>query len=139
MFHQQFASQGKINFWLIISPITESSKTNIDITGKTTSATNNNEKNIIESIDITELIDSKYELIKPINANIIRDGLDYIGEIPELKIYAFGDSYLETLREINKDITELFEELDNLNKEQLGKDPTKWKEILSHYVKKISD
>jgi len=62
--------------------------------------------------------------------------LNTIGEINELGIYAFGNSQFEVLREINKDVTELFEELFNISENQLGKLPRKWKETLLEYVEK---
>lgn len=89
--------------------------------------------------DISELIDFKYELIKPLKVKLKREGFEIIGEIPELNIYAFGDSDFEVLREINKEVTELFEELSTLSDNQLGSRPKKWKVVLSEYLKKNND
>lgn len=89
-----------------------------------------------ELIDLNDLIDYRYKLIKPIQVKITRDELDTIGEINELGIYAFGNSQFEVLREINKDVSELFEELFSINENQLGTLPRKWKETLLEYVEK---
>lgn len=89
-----------------------------------------------ELIDLYDLIDHRFKLKKPIQVKITRDELDTIGEINELGIYAFGNSQFEVLREINKDVTELFEELFNISENQLGKLPRKWKETLLEYVEK---
>lgn len=44
-------------------------------------------------------------------------------------------SDFEVLREINQDLTDLFDELTSLTNEQLGKKPKKWKNILSTHIK----
>jgi hypothetical protein len=92
-----------------------------------------------EFINLYELIDYKYKLKKPIKVKIIRDGSEIVGEIPELDIYAFGDTPFEVLREINRDVTELFEEIFSLGEEQLGTAPKEWKKILDDYIEKESD
>ena len=92
-----------------------------------------------KSIELNDLIDYKYQLTKPLIVEIKRDETDFIGEIKELDIYAFGDTEFEVLREINRDVTELFEEIFNLNENQLGSKPLKWKTFLSEYVKRDSD
>lgn len=89
-----------------------------------------------EFIDLDELIDFRYKLKKSLKVMITHDGHDTIGEIPELGIYAFGNNQFEVLREINKDVTELFEELDNHEKDKLGTLPKKWKRFLAEYVEK---
>jgi len=91
---------------------------------------------IKEFIDLNELIDFRYKLKKPLKVMITHDGYDTIGEIPELGIYAFGDNQFEVLREINKDTTELFEELDNHTEDKLGTLPKKWKRFLAEYLEK---
>jgi hypothetical protein len=90
----------------------------------------------IEIIDLDELIDFRFKLKKSIKVKITKDELDTIGEIPELDIYAFGNNQFEVLREINKDITELFEEIFEHNENQLGTMPKKWKMFLKEYIEK---
>lgn len=90
-------------------------------------------------VNLAELIDYKYKLTKPLAVKIIREESDFIGEVAELDIYAFGGSEFEVLREINKDVTELFEEILGLDESQLGNKPLKWKKILSEYIQKDID
>lgn len=97
------------------------------------------EESFEEIVDLSELIDSKFELLKSIKVKITKDNSEFIAEIPELKIYAFGESYFEVLREVNRDITDLFEELMGIEEKKLGVVPSKWKKILSNYIQKSSD
>jgi hypothetical protein len=90
-------------------------------------------------VDLDILVDHRYELKKPFKVKIKRDESSFIGEITELDIYAFGDNEFEILREINRDVSELFEELSNLRDKQLGTRPKKWKNILSQYIQKSVD
>lgn len=90
----------------------------------------------VEYIDLNELIDFRFKLKKSIKVKITKDELDTIGEIPALGIYAFGNNQFEVLREINKDITELFEEILEHNESKLGTMPKKWKKLLEEYVEK---
>lgn len=97
------------------------------------------DNNLERIVDLSELIDYKFNLIKPLTVKIIRENLDFIGEISNLEIHAFGDSEIEVLREVNRDVTELFEELFDLDENQLGTKPSKWKKILSEHIQKNLD
>lgn len=99
----------------------------------------NQDKPSSKKIQLEDLIDSKYCLSKPLYVDIKRDGLDFIGSIDDLDIYAFGESELEVLREINRDVTELFEELLAHETDKLGVKPIKWKKILTDCIKSESD
>jgi len=88
----------------------------------------------ISFVTVDTLINFKYDLKKPIEIKVIKEGSDVIGEITDLGIYAFGKDEFEVLREINYDLTELFEEIMKLSDVQLGKRPKYWKKILSNYI-----
>jgi len=88
----------------------------------------------INFVTLETLINFKYDLKKPIKIKVIKEGSDVIGEIADLGIYAFGKNDFEVLREINYDLTELFEEIMKLSDAQLGKRPKYWKKILSNYI-----
>jgi hypothetical protein len=89
-----------------------------------------------EKLQIEKLIDAKYSLKKPITVNIKIDkqNYEYVGDIPELELYSYGIDKLEVLRELNEELTELFEKLINMNENKLGKFSKKWKNILKKYV-----
>lgn len=91
-------------------------------------------ENVIYFTQLDTLINFNYDLKKPIDVKLIKEGAEVIGEIADLGIYAFGKSEFEVLREINLDLTELFEEIMTLTDEQLGKRPKYWKKILSNYI-----
>jgi hypothetical protein len=86
-----------------------------------------------EKVQIETLTNFKYNLKKPITVNIVRDKFDYIGDIPELELYSYGSNKFEVLRELNEEITELFEKLISMKEDELGKFPKKWKNILEEY------
>ncbi len=90
----------------------------------------------IEYIYLGGLIHNKYNLKKYIMVIVTNDGHEVIGEIPELGIYAFGESTFEIIREIEKDIIELYEELFAIDENKLGTIPKKWKSFLAEHIKK---
>jgi len=92
-----------------------------------------------ENLQINTLINFKYYLKKPINVKIKRDKYEYIGDVPELGIYSFGFNKFEVLREINEEITDLFDEIVNIPDNKLGRCPKKWKKILKDYIQKNED
>lgn len=83
---------------------------------------------------INTLINFKYELKKPIPVRLIREGNELIGEINELEMYSFGNDEFEVLKELNEEITELFEMLINIEDSNLGKYPKNWKSTLKQYI-----
>ena len=93
------------------------------------------EKETIKFDTINTLINFKYDLIKNIPVKLKRTNGEVIGEIEELEIYAFGRDEFEVLREINEDVTDLFEELIETEDKKLGKFPKKWKNILQKYIR----
>lgn len=92
---------------------------------------------IVKYTQINNLINFNYTLKKPIQVKIIRNmNADVIGDIEELELYSFGKDEFEVLRELNEELTDLFEDLMSIKDENLGKLPKKWKIILKNYIKK---
>lgn len=89
-----------------------------------------------EYIYLGGLLNRKYNLKNYLAVKIKTDRNDIIGEIPELGIYAFGNDRTEVIREIEKDIIELYEELSELDNNKLGTLPKKWKRFLANYIEK---
>lgn len=106
--------------------------------GESTSIFPNASGNIIQRSEketyINTLINFNYELKKPIPVRLIREGNDIIGDIKDLELYSFGNDEFEVLKELNEEITELFEMLINIEDSNLGKFPKSWKSILTRYI-----
>jgi len=89
----------------------------------------------IKYTQIYKLINFNYTLKKPINVKIIKSSSgDVIGDIEELELYSFGDDEFDVLRELNEELTDLFEDLLSIEYENLGTFPKKWKSILKNYI-----
>lgn len=93
----------------------------------------------IQSVRYTQiykLINFNYTLRKPIKVKIIKNfNGEVIGDIEELELYSFGNDEFEVLRELNEELTDLFEDLINVEDQNLGKIPRKWKATLKKYLK----
>lgn len=91
-------------------------------------------------VEVETLMNFNYELKKPIDVVITRqlDG-SLVGEIKELELYSFEDSEAAIMRDLNEDLTELFEDLLAIENSKLGKSPAKWKAILQKYIRKTDD
>ncbi len=88
---------------------------------------------------IDTLINFNYELRNPIKVKIIKDTSGVIGDIEELELYSFGNNEFEVLRELNEELTVLFEDLIEIEDKNLGDFPKKWKSILNRYIKKVDE
>jgi hypothetical protein len=89
----------------------------------------------VEYTQIDKLINFNYTLRKPIKVRIIKNlSGEVIGDIEELELYSFGNNEFEVLREINEELTDLFEDLRDVGDDNLGKFPKKWKAILKKYI-----
>jgi hypothetical protein len=87
---------------------------------------------------INKLINFNYTLRKPIKVKIIKNlSGEVIGDIEELELYSFGDDEFEVLRELNEELTDLFEDLLDIADKNLGEFPQKWKSILQKYINKV--
>ncbi|MFZ1977740.1 MAG: hypothetical protein WAV76_07265 [Bacteroidota bacterium] len=125
------ASSGSFTFPSVFIAILNSSEYHISyLLGNEYDASGLNE----EVVEIKHLINFNYSLKKPIIVKIKRNGDEYIGDIPELEIYSFGSDKFEVLRNINEEITELFEMLIKINDDKLGKHPKNWKKTLNEFV-----
>jgi len=91
-----------------------------------------------ETFIIHSLIDKKYKLKKEISINLEREDGDFIGAIPELAIYAWGNNFYSMLSEINYDITELCDDLYNMPNEALGKKPKLWKKFFLEHIETVN-
>lgn len=83
---------------------------------------------------INNLINFNYELLKPIEVKMKEVRGEFIGSIDELELHAWGDDRHLVLREINENLTRLFEKLISIDDRNLGKYPKNWKKILNSYV-----
>lgn len=82
---------------------------------------------------LTGRISPQYRIIKrlPIKISLTEDG-EFIGDMPDLEIYAFGSSRDEVLSEIREELIDLYETLAEEN--TLGRHPQRWKQILQQSV-----
>ncbi|MCK4763112.1 MAG: hypothetical protein KAW12_13030 [Candidatus Aminicenantes bacterium] len=81
-------------------------------------------------IVLNDLNDQHYKLKTPFRVKIsIQDG-ELLGEIEELELYAFGESETGVLEELRSDLIDLYENFSQIDKENLGETPAKWKQIL---------
>jgi len=92
--------------------------------------------NLKETEKIDTLINFNYKLKKPITIYMKMNKYEYFGEIPDLELYSYGSTKFEVLREINEELTDLFEKIVNIDDKMLGKYPKKWKNILLEYITK---
>lgn len=88
-------------------------------------------------LTIKKLINFNYELNKPIIVNVEYINKEYCGSIDELEIYVYAEDEAEMLREINEELTDLFNFIVDNPKYKLGKKPKRWKKILLEYISKI--
>jgi hypothetical protein len=89
----------------------------------------------IKYTQIYQLINFKYSLKKPITVKLIKTSRgEVIGDIEELELYSFGDNEFDVLRELNEELTDLFEDLLSISDGDLGKFPRKWKSLLKEYI-----
>ncbi|MBU1087988.1 MAG: hypothetical protein KKD05_10810 [Candidatus Omnitrophica bacterium] len=83
---------------------------------------------------IDTLINFNYKLKRAFEVKITKTGDEVLGEIEELELYSFGNNEFETLRELNQNLTEMYEYLSSKNDANLGKFPLNWKRILSSHI-----
>ena len=81
-------------------------------------------------------LSDKYGLIDFIPISIIQEDDQFIGDIPTIELYAFGDSLNEVIYELREDIIDLYEELEATPNKHLSQNPRKWKAELRKLVYK---
>lgn len=127
----KWSSAGDVVLRFVINHDSQSSKLNYIIHRK-----NYKEIETVKYTKINKIINFNYTLKQPIEVKIIKKiNGDVIGDIEELELYSFGNDEFEVLRELNEDLTDLFEDLINVEDQKLGKFPKKWKAILKKYIK----
>ncbi|MBU4444648.1 hypothetical protein KJ656_06145 [bacterium] len=92
-----------------------------------------NPESISTKYEIDSLNSEDYDLIRPFLANVTIDDDEYIVTIDELSLYSFGDSLNSAVDELIDDIIDLYEEI-KVASPRLGKDPQRWKDILSRHI-----
>jgi predicted RNase H-like HicB family nuclease len=134
----QIATENDFNIIINSQFLLQSCSTNSFFAGwkdvKNIAIASSPKEKIREIVLINELINFKYSLRKPIKVTIEWENGEYLADIEDLEIYSFGKTKDEVLREVNQELTELFEELLTINENNIGQHPKKWKKILSEYI-----
>ena len=92
-----------------------------------------------QMIYLNELRNKHFKLEIPFLVKISFVNGEYLGEIEDLELYAFGDTLEEVMNELRMDLIDLYEYYDTKEKNYLGKNPQKWKESLFSKIKKINE
>jgi uncharacterized coiled-coil DUF342 family protein len=82
---------------------------------------------------IYDLNNPKYSLTIPIQAVIIEDEDDTVARIPELNLYATGDTDSEAIYELKQELVQLYEEL-NSAESKLGPLPESWLNTINKLI-----
>lgn len=77
-----------------------------------------------------------YELVEPINViiKIFKD--ETIALIPDLELYAEGGNEIDSINNLKIELLDLFDDLNDMEDEELGVDPLNWKKTLNRLIKK---
>jgi hypothetical protein len=87
---------------------------------------------------IYELNNPQYSLSTPIQIIIIEDKEEIIARIPELNLYATGDTDTEAIYNLKSELIELYEELNN-TEYKLGPLPKSWLATINKLMLRIDD
>jgi len=79
----------------------------------------------IYNATIHELGDSRFELAVPLQIVLEEDQEETVARIPELNLYASGDTDNEAIDELKQEVIKLYEELESSDK-KLGPLPKSW-------------
>lgn len=93
------------------------------------------DKGRIYNATIYELCKNKYSITTPIQIIIIEDEGEVVARIPELNLYATGDTDTEAIYELKQAIIELYEDL-NKTVNKLGPLPKSWLDTLNKLIVK---
>jgi hypothetical protein len=77
-----------------------------------------------------------YELVEPINVLIKIYKEETIALIPDLELYAEGSNEIESINNLKIELLDLFDDLNDMEDEELGVDPRNWKKTLNRLIKK---
>jgi len=83
---------------------------------------------------IRELRDTKFRLRKPLTLVVRSIEDQYAVELPQVELYAIGDTPEEALREIEAEIADLYDELHRSSPSKLTPKTFGWKLFLDQYV-----
>ncbi len=74
------------------------------------------------------------KLKREFGINIKRDHKEVIGEIPQLELYAFGDTEAEVIKELTEEIIDLWKVIKNKDLSQLSIKAFTWQSYLQQYI-----
>ena len=100
------------------------------------------EKNLPDQIigvaqtQIYNLGTENYELVEPLNVIIKIYKEETIALIPDLELYAEGNNEIESINNLKMELLDLFDDLTDMDDEELGDDPKNWKKTLNRLIKK---
>lgn len=92
------------------------------------------ERPIIYTTKINELLTKEYSLSGPLDIVIEKYDDEYIAKIPEIEIFGYGVTESESIISLKREIIDLYEELDTSDESELGVLPAMWKSILSKMI-----
>jgi len=95
-----------------------------------------NEQPLIAAIEIRDLGSERYLLKEPITIISEQYQEEVITKWPELELFGSGRSFPEAIQNLKNEIIELYEDLTNSKREELGKLPKMWSKILKKVIKK---
>ena len=100
------------------------------------------EKNLADPIigvaqtQVYNLGTENYELLEPLNVIIKIYKKGTIALIPDLELYAEGNNEIESINNLKMELLDLFDDLNDMDDEELGDDPKNWKKTLNRLIKK---
>jgi len=86
------------------------------------------------TVPVKELINFKYQLKKPLEIILEYENGEWLGYIEALNLYEWGKDEFEVLRQLNEDLTDLFNSVVESKEYSLGLVPSKWKTILEDHI-----
>ncbi|MBU4381210.1 hypothetical protein L6255_02270 [Candidatus Parcubacteria bacterium] len=92
--------------------------------------------NSLEIIPIHSLNSKKHKLKCPLMCQVRFTENLYVAELIELNLIASGVDRTDALDELKINILELFEEMEQIDAKNLGKEPKKWKVLLEDLIEK---
>jgi hypothetical protein len=92
------------------------------------------ERPLIYTTTINELLTKKYSLSRPLDIVIEKYDNEYIAKIPEIEIFGSGLTESESIINLKREIINLHEDLVTSDESELGVLPTMWKRILSNMI-----
>ncbi|OGO22001.1 MAG: hypothetical protein A2Z28_03740 [Chloroflexi bacterium RBG_16_51_9] len=82
---------------------------------------------------VYDLNSSKYSLSTPVQVVIVEESDETVAKVPELNLYAVGDSATEAIYELKQEIVDLYEDLTQTDN-KLGPLPESWLKTLRKLI-----